>query len=94
MNIFRHKGHLWLSRPKWLFGLGLRNIPAVPFDLSDILESGPKLLKRRDEIKKAKSMLTNEYTINGRTATGYELMFGQSVLGAMGLDEDALNECR
>lgn len=93
MGIFRHKGHLWLSRPKWLFGLGLRNIPAVPFDLSDILESGPKLLKRRSEIKEAKNKLANEYTINGRTATGQEFMFGQSVLGATGLDDvdEALN---
>ena len=40
-----------------------------------------------NQIKKAKSMLANEYTINGRTATGYEFMFGQSVLGAMGLDD-------
>lgn len=70
MSIFRHKGHLWLSRPKWLFGLGLRNIPAVPFDLSDILDSGFKLLDRRRQIKRAKNELTNEYTINGRTATG------------------------
>ncbi len=87
MSIFRHKGHLWLSRPKWLFGLGLRNIPAVPFDLSDILDSGFKLLDRRRQIKRAKNELTNEYTINGRTATGREFMFGPGILGVMEPDD-------
>ena len=43
--------------------MGLKNIPAVPFDLSDILTSGPKLLDRRQQIKIAKNELTNEYTI-------------------------------
>lgn len=87
MSLFRHKGHLWLSRPEWLLGLGLRNIPAVPFDLTDILDSGPKLLNRRRAIKQAKKKLTNAYTINGRTATGHEFMFGPAILGLMDPDD-------
>ncbi len=32
-------------------------------------------------------MLTNEYTINGRTATGHEFMFGPGILGRLDPDE-------
>ncbi len=59
----------------------------MPFDLSDILTSGPKLLDRRRQIKTAKKELTNEYTIGEVTATGYEFMFGSGIVQALALDD-------
>ena len=87
LNLFRKKGHLWLSRPRWLFwGMGLKHIPAIPFDLSEIIDSAPLLLRRRKQIREAKYGLSNEYKIGEQKKTGYEFMFGEEIPEFQSLD--------
>ena len=62
-------GRIWASRPRWMGGLGLRFLPALPIDIPGIVDSLPKLLNRLLQTLPAKLALTNKYTINGRTAT-------------------------
>ena len=83
MILWQRKGRLWLSRPEWLFGLGLKHIPAVPFDLSEILTSGPKLLDRFIQTRSARDELTNRYTVGGVTATSNEFMFGRDLFAQL-----------
>ena len=76
--------------PQFILRLaGLGNLPALPIDISEIVESLPKLLERLIEQKPAKDGLSNTYTIAGETKTGQEFLFGE------GLDDrlrDALEE--
>lgn len=68
---------------------GLGNLPALPIDISEIVKSLPKLMKRLIEQEPAKDGLSNRYTIAGETKTGQEFLFGE------GLDDrlrDALQE--
>gem|GEM_PF-4447008 len=63
--------------PQWMLRLaGLGSLPAIPLDISETLESLPKLLKRLIEQVPAKDGLSNNYTIGGHTATGQEFLFG------------------
>ncbi len=74
----RRKGNLWLWRPRWLFGgLGLRNIPAVPFDISELVGALPKLLVRQTEATPAKERLDNPYTIDGVTETAFDFLYDE-----------------
>ncbi len=69
----------------------LRHLPALPVDISEVIESVPKLLKRLIEQQPAKDGLSNTYTIAGETGTGEEFLFGE------GLDDrlrEALEDIR
>ncbi|MEM7022062.1 MAG: lipoxygenase family protein [Pseudomonadota bacterium] len=60
--------------------LGLRNIPAVPFQLDGIADTLMKLEQRSEEIMPAVSGLTNTYTIGGVTAPALAFLFGDAPL--------------
>ena len=47
--------------------VGLGNLPALPIDISETIESLPKLLERLIEQQPAKDGLSNTYTIAGET---------------------------
>ncbi|MEK6237625.1 MAG: hypothetical protein N2C14_23200, partial [Planctomycetales bacterium] len=68
---------------------GLGNLPAVPLDVAQILDTLPRLLARLVEQQPAKDGLSNKYTLAGETHTGQEFLFGE------GLDDrlrDAIEE--
>ncbi len=77
----RTLGRIWVSRPRWLGGLGLRALPAIPVDILGIVDSLPRLLSRLVQTVPAKLALTNEYTINGRTATALEWLYERRLGG-------------
>ncbi len=56
---------------------GLDDLPALPIDISEIVESLPRLLKRLIEQEPAKVGLSNSYTVAGETKTGQEFLFGE-----------------
>lgn len=66
-----HLNHLPLNC--WLFGL--KDIPAVPYSVGQALECLGQLAGREQQVKQAKSALSNEYTIDGTEATGYQFMY-------------------
>lgn len=57
-------------------GLGLRALPAIPVDIPGVVESLFRLANRLIQTVPAKLGLSNEYTIQGRTATALEWMYG------------------
>lgn len=64
------------------------NVPAIPLPTRlEILDTLAKLLARTLEVKPSLKALTNEYTIDGQTETGYTFMFGKSFF-AMSMEED------
>lgn len=56
---------------------GLANIPALPINIPETIETIPRLLLRLQEQMPAKEGLSNSYTIGGRTRTGFEFLFGE-----------------
>ena len=52
------------------------NIPAIPVDVGDALETLAKLGQREIETRQAKQGLTTLYTIEDTTTTGYNFIFG------------------
>ncbi len=52
------------------------NLPAVPVDVGDALETLPKLGAREIESKQTKQGLTTLYTIEDTTTTGYNFLYG------------------
>lgn len=69
-----HLDHLPLNG----WGHHFEDIPAVPFSVEQALEIFTKLAGREEQVKQAKSGLSNTYTIGGRTATGYQFMYQKS----------------
>ena len=69
-----HLDHLPLNR----WGHHFEDIPAVPFSVEQALQSLLKLAGREEQVKQAKSALSNTYTIGDRTATGYQFMYEES----------------
>jgi hypothetical protein len=58
--------------------LGLYNIPAVPVQLAEMLDTILKLGIRAEQVKQAKQGLTTTFTIGNVTAIAYEFLFGRS----------------
>jgi hypothetical protein len=75
-DLSRTLGRIWVSCPRRLGGLGLRAIPAIPVDIPGTVESLFRLANRLLQNVPAKQGLSNEYTIQDRTATAYEWMYG------------------
>lgn len=53
----------------------LRDIPAIPVMLTGVPDALVRSLSRKIEFKEAKLALSEMYTINNRTATGYQFMY-------------------
>ena len=60
--------------------LGLSNVPGVPYllTLSEPLGTVLRLGLRSSKTQTAKKALSNTYTIAGRTATGFEFLYGSA----------------
>jgi hypothetical protein len=69
-----HLDHLPLNG----WGHQFEDIPAVPFSARQALQSLTKLAGREEQVKQAKSALSNTYTIGDRSATGYQFMYQES----------------
>ncbi|WP_299766146.1 lipoxygenase family protein [uncultured Dokdonia sp.] len=54
---------------------GLTAMPAVPFIISETIETVVKLGLRAEEFKMAKAGLSNEYTLDGVTQSAYTFMY-------------------
>ncbi|MEP0265794.1 lipoxygenase family protein [Dokdonia sp.] len=54
---------------------GFTEMPAVPFSITETIETIVKLGLRTQETKMAKSGLSTEYTIQGETQSGYTFMY-------------------
>ena len=58
---------------------GFKNIPLIPIpSFGEVLDTLKKLNDRSKQTIPAIEGLTNQYTIDGKTATAYEFMFGKS----------------
>lgn len=57
--------------------LGYRNIPAVPFQLTETIGTLARLLLRAYAITQAKWGMSNEYRIGDQTANGYTFQYGR-----------------
>lgn len=55
---------------------GLKDIPAVPFDIGGSIDTLLRLDIRGHETEQALQGLTNEYTLDGQTARSYSFLFG------------------
>ena len=53
------------------------NLPAVPIDLEGMADTLIRLGIRSEQGKQAKQGLTNTYTVDGVTDTGYGHLFGE-----------------
>ena len=58
---------------------GLRNLPGIPLEFDELLDTALKLAKRDLDMKPAKAGLTNEYTIGGSSATAREFLYGETL---------------
>src|SRR4051812_28356965 len=74
-------GRILVSRPRLMGGLELKALPAIPVDIPGIIDSLPRLLFRLHQTLPAKLALTNEYTINGRTATALQWLYERRLGG-------------
>ncbi len=71
----------------WLYG----NIPGVPIvSLMQLLDTIGRLGLRTVQILPAKNALSNSYTIDGHTATGYAFLYGDSSNDAIATALDEL----
>jgi len=76
-DLARSLGRVRVALPRRLGGLGLRSIPAIPVDIPGMIGSFVRLADRLRQNVPAKLGLSNEYTINGRTTTAYEWLYGE-----------------
>ncbi len=58
-----------------VFLTGLTHLPAIPIVLDDLPDTLIKLEGRKLQVTQAKQALSNTYTIDGVTTTGYNFMF-------------------
>lgn len=63
--------------PQLLHLAGLRDIPALPLDIAEVLRSLPRLLQRVIEETPALNGLSNTYTIAGQEKIARQFLFGE-----------------
>lgn len=75
MSDVKHIPHLPLRL------LGLENVPAIPFELVDTIETLARLGLREEQTKQGKQGFSNVYRIAGYDNTGYAYLFGTGPVG-------------
>ena len=58
--------------------LFFKHVPAIPYQIKEMLETAVRLLNREEQTQQAKQGLTHTFTIGGYTATGYQFMYGKT----------------
>ena len=71
-TLFKREFHLPLQV------LGFKNVPAIPIDVSETIDTLPRILIRLQEQRQALNGLSTEFTIQGKTETAYTFAFGKT----------------